>query len=217
MKAEYRTIDPCAMLSPVPAVMVSCRGREENARPNIITVAWAGTVCSSPPMVSISLKPERHSYQLIKDSGEFAVNLVGRDLCRELDRCGVKSGREADKFAACGFEPVPVEGLAFAPGISGCPAVIGCRVKDILPLGSHHLFLAEAVSVRVREDLFDQAGNIHLERAQLVCYSHGLYQAAQTPLGFFGWSVARPEAYRRRMAQFEQPVEAPCQDTDPGT
>ena len=213
MQIAYRSLEPCAMLSPVPAVMVSCRASAPQSAPNIITVAWAGTVCSSPPMVSISLKAERHSYRLIEESGEFAINLVGADRCREMDWCGVNSGRTQDKFAACGFEPVPVEGLACAPGIGGSPAIIGCRVKDILPLGCHSLFLAETVSVRVREDLFDEQGNIHLERARLVCYSHGIYQAATQVLGFFGWSVARPETLQRRMSQYQQLMEAPC----PGT
>ncbi len=196
-KPEYRCIEPCTMLAPVPAVLVSCGGE----RPNALAVAWAGTVCSHPPMVSVSLRPDRFSYGLIRESGEFVVNLVDGPHARALDYCGVRSGRDGDKLAACGLTAEPMAPLQTAPALAGFPVNLACRVRQVVPLGSHELFLAEVVGVRVREDLFDPDGSMHLERAGLVCFSHGVYQQAKDILGFFGWSVARPTAYKRRMSQ----------------
>lgn len=199
---EYRSLNPCCMLSPVPAVLVSCQGTAPDARPNALTVAWAGTVCSHPPMISVSIRPERYSYGLIADSGELVVNMADAVHARALDYCGIRSGREEDKLAACGLAVRPMPGLRYAPAVDGMPAALGCRVAEMKPLGSHTLILAEVVSVQVREDLFDADGSMHLERAGLLCYSHGVYQRAMGVEGFFGWSVARPEVYRRRMASY---------------
>ena len=195
---EYRRFDPSCLLSPVPAVMVSCAGE----RPNIITLAWAGTVCSDPPMVSVSIRKSRHSHRLISESGEFVVNLVDAAHCGAMDFCGVKSGRDVDKFAACGLTPVPGPGMDAAPAIDGCPVFLGCKVRQTLELGSHDLFLGEVVGVQVREDLMDADNSLHLERAGLVCYSHGIYQRTGEILGFFGYSVARPEVLERRMQRY---------------
>lgn len=202
MQANFRTFDPCTLLSPVPAVMVSCRGVGEADKPNIITVAWAGTVNSDPPMVSVSIRKERYSHDLIRESGEFVVNLVDEARCRSLDLCGVKTGRTTDKFSACGLTPMPAEKLQYAPAIAECPAYLACKVKQVLELGSHDMFLGEVVGVQVREDLFDADGSLHLERAGLVCYNHGIYQRAEGALGFFGYSVARKEVYEKRMRAY---------------
>lgn len=199
---SYRTFDPCTLLSPVPAVMVSCRLPEADARPNIITVAWAGTVNSDPPMVSVSIRKERQSHGIIKASGEFVVNLVDEPRCHALDFCGVKSGRELDKFAECGLTAMPAVSMTHAPAIAECPAYLACKVRQVIELGSHDMFLGEVTGVQVREDLFDEDGSLHLERAGLVAYSHGVYQRTAEVLGFFGYSVARPEVLERRMKQY---------------
>lgn len=184
-----QTWKPGNMLYPVPAVMVSCADRDGNA--NIITVAWAGTVCTNPPMLSISVRPERYSYAMLRDTGEFVVNLVGRNLARACDWCGVKSGRNVDKWKDMGLTPLPSETLGFAPGIEQAPVNIECKVRDVLELGSHHLFLAEVSAVRVDEGLIDESGKLRLDRANLVAYSHGEYFDLGRRLGTFGYSVRK--------------------------
>ena len=197
--SNFRSIDPCPLLAPVPAVMVSCRGVAETAEPNIITIAWAGTVNSHPPMVSISVRPERYSYAMIRESGEFVVNLVGREQLKAVDFCGVKSGRDTNKWQAMHLTPEKAKGLQYAPAIAECPAYLACKVRQVLPLGSHDMFIGEVVSVGVREELFDPNGGMHLDKAGLVCYNHGVYQLAGIPRGFFGFSLANEKVFKRRM------------------
>lgn len=177
------------MLYPLPAVMVSCASAA--GEKNIVTVAWAGTVCTNPPMLSISLRPERHSYGLIRESGEFVVNLVTRRLARACDWCGVRSGRDYDKWAECGLTPAPAAKLELAPAIAESPVSIECRVRDVLELGSHHLFLADVAAVQVEESLLDERGRLDLGRAGLVAYSHGEYLELGRRLGSFGYSVRK--------------------------
>lgn len=175
------------MLYPAPAVLVSSKyGQAEN----IITVSWTGTVCTDPPMISISLRPDRHSFSLIRDSGEFAVNLPGKKLARAVDYCGVKSGREVDKFAALRLSRERASVIA-APLIAECPVSIECRVSRIIELGSHHMFLADVLAVNVEESLIDGRGRLRLEDAELLCYNHGFYCAVSKPIGKFGFSVRR--------------------------
>lgn len=194
------TLKPSTLLSPVPAVMVSCRGVSESLQqPNIITIAWAGTICSDPPMLSISIRPSRLSHTLIMESREFVVNVVGIPMLRHMDFCGVKSGREFDKFAACELTPTAMEGLLHAPAIEEAPMSLGCTVTQVLPLGTHDLFLAEICHVAVDPTLLDDSGKLCLDRAQLVAYRHGEYCALGEALGFFGYSVASPEVLARRM------------------
>ncbi len=194
---DYISLRPGTLLAPVPAVLVSCA--DENGRPNALTVAWAGTVCSDPPMVSISVRPGRFSHGLISATGEFVINLCSEDMLASADYCGVRSGRDGDKLSARGLECVPVEGMSYAPGIAGAPIHLGCRVEKVLPLGSHHMFIARIISLRVREDLVDERGGIRLEKARLTAYSHGVYYSLGKALGFFGYSVASPEVLKRRM------------------
>lgn len=201
---KFRTFDPCTLLSPVPAVMVSCRGTEAGAKPNIITIAWAGTVNSDPPMVSVSVRRERFSHDLIAQSGEFVVNLVDEERCRALDYCGVRSGRETDKFADMGLTAMPAVNMQYAPAIAQCPAYLACKVERVVELGSHDMFIGRVVGVQVRDDLFDEDGSLHLERAGLVGYSHGVYQKNERVLGFFGYSVARPDVLERRMKPYRK-------------
>ena len=201
---KFRTFDPCTLLSPVPAVMVSCRGTAEGDKPNIITIAWAGTVNSDPPMVSVSVRKERFSHDLIARSGEFVVNLVDEARCRALDYCGVRSGRDTDKFADMGLTAAPALHMQYAPAIAECPAYLACKVERVVELGSHDMFIGQVVGVQVRDDLFDPDGSLHLERAGLVGYCHGVYQKPEHVLGFFGYSVARPEVLERRMKPYRK-------------
>ena len=179
---------PGNMLYPIPAVMVSC-GREGET-PNIITIAWAGTICSSPAMVSISIRPERYSYDIIKESGEFVINLVNEDLTFACDYCGVKSGREVDKFKEMKLTPQASQQVK-APGIAESPVNIECKVTEIKHLGSHDIFMAEVVNVTVDEKWMDEKGKFHLNDTGLVAYSHGEYYTLGEKLGSFGYSVRK--------------------------
>ena len=179
---------PGNMLYPVPAVMVSC-GRP-GERPNIITVAWAGTVCSSPAMVSVSVRRERYSYNILKETGEFVINLVTKDLTRAADYCGVRSGRDVDKFKEMHLSELPSKEIV-TPGIAESPVNIECRVKEVIPLGSHDLFLAEVVSVTVEDKYMDEKGKFRLNDAGLIAYSHGGYYELGEMVGTFGYSVRK--------------------------
>ncbi len=179
---------PGNMLYPVPAVMISC-GRP-GERPNIITVAWAGTICSNPAMVSISVRKERYSYNIIRETGEFVANLVDRELVRAADYCGVKSGRDVDKFRQMGLTPLASRKIS-APGIEESPVNLECHVKQVIPLGTHDMFLAEVVGVTVDERYMDEKGTFHLNDAGLVAYSHGTYFELGKKLGTFGFSVKK--------------------------
>ena len=196
----YQSISPSTMLSPTPVVLVSCADRDHPNHRNIITVAWTGTINSDPPMLSISLRKDRYSYNLIVSSGEFVVNLVDASLCKAADYCGVRSGRDVDKAEDTGLKYTSAYGLETAPAIEGTPVRISCKVRKHIELGSHDLFIAEIVAVQIREDLIDRKGAIHLEQANLVAYSHGLYQQLGRIIGFFGYSVARKEVLENRMA-----------------
>lgn len=179
---------PGNMLYPIPAVMVSC-GREGET-PNIITIAWAGTICSSPAMVSISVRPERYSYDILKETGEFVINLVNDKLTYAADYCGVKSGREVDKFREMKLTPQASQ-VVKAPGIAESPVNIECRVTEVKHLGSHDMFLAEVVNVTVDETWMDEKGKFHLNDTGLVAYSHGEYYTLGEKLGSFGYSVRK--------------------------
>ena len=184
------------MLYPLPAVMVSCANAA--GEKDIVTVAWAGTVCTNPPMLSISLRPERYSYHLVRESGEFVVNLVTSRLQRACDWCGVRSGRDYDKWAECRLTAAPAAKLELAPAIEESPVNIACRVREVLELGSHHLFLADVLAVQVEESLLDEGGKLDLARANLTAYSHGEYFELGRRLGSFGYSVRkRPPRGRR--------------------
>lgn len=202
MDKAFRAIGATTFLSPVPAVMLSCRGTEPGFdRDNLITIAWAGVVNSQPPMVSVSIRPERHSYTQIRQSGAFCLNLINRPLCKATDYCGVKSGRDVDKFAQMNLTARSVEGFP-APALGEAPAFLCCRVKQIIPLGSHDMFLSEVEQVYVKEELFDEDGSLHLERADLIAYAHGEYFPLKPrPEGFFGYSVAREDVLKRRLAE----------------
>lgn len=185
------------LLNPEPPVLVSC-GSMEAA--NLITIGWTGTICTQPSMVSISVRPERYSYQLIKDSGEFVINLPTRKLVRAVDWCGVKSGRDYDKFAEMKLTPLPASTVS-CPILAESPVNLECQVTQVIPLGSHDLFLAKVTAVDVDEALLDEKGKLCLERADLIVYSHGEYFSLGKQLGAFGYSVrkkAAPQRHRKR-------------------
>lgn len=202
MHPDFFSMDPCPMLSPVPIVMVSCQGKE--GAPNIITLAWAGMVCSDPPMLSVSIRKSRHSYQQIAATGEFVVNLVDQKLGWAADFCGVKSGRDIDKFKECTLTAIPAPPLTYAPAILEAPAYMCCRVEQILPLGSHDMFISRIVGVAARNGLRDERGSLRLDKAGLVAYNHGVYQTLGDVLGFFGYSVAKDAVLKNRMAVYKK-------------
>ena len=179
---------PGNFLYPVPAVMVSLRDRE--GKDNIITIAWTGTVCSDPPMTYISVRPQRASYQALKETGEFVINLPDEKLTKALDYCGVRSGRDTDKWADMQLTR-ECSSMVQAPMIREAPVSIECRVKQVIPLGSHDMFLAEVLAVHVDEKFLDEKGGFHMEDVHLLAYSHGDYMTLGKKTGSFGYSVRK--------------------------
>ena len=196
--ASFREIGPTTYLCPIPSVLVGCADPANGHKPNLITIVWTGVVCSKPPMLSISIRKSRFSHELISNTGEFTVNLIGQELCEAMDYCGVKSGREVDKFAEMNLTAIPAPGLSAAPGLAQAPAFLSCKVKQVIELGSHDLFLAEIVQVSVADRFFREDGSINEEAMHLVSYVHGKYRALSDVMGFFGYAVASPEAKKRR-------------------
>lgn len=179
---------PGNMLYPLPVVMVSLADTKGN--PNIITIAWAGTVCTNPPMVSISVRPERYSHSILKETGEFVINLTTKDLAFATDYCGVKSGRDVDKFKEMKLTPMPATKVK-APLIGESPVNLECRITEIKELGSHDLFLAEVVAVHADERFMDENHKFCLEKAEPIVYSHGDYLLCGEKIGNFGYSVRK--------------------------
>ncbi len=192
---------PGNMLYPTPAVMVSCQ--REGEKPNIITVAWAGTICSDPAMLSISVRKERHSYDILKETGEFVVNLTGKKLVKAADWCGVRSGREYDKFKEMNLTPMASQKIS-APGIEESPVNIECKVKQVSDLGTHDIFIAEVMCVTVDDKLLDENGRLDLGKAKLVAYSHGEYFMLGEKLGKFGYSVAKKSSNKGKKARIKK-------------
>ncbi len=174
-----------ALLSPTPAALVSCGTME---RANLITVGWTGVLSTRPPRVYISVRPERHSYGIIKESGEFALNLTPSRLCRAVDWCGTMTGRKVDKIAKTGLTLIESEAIA-APSVAECPMTLECRVFDVIPSGSHDIFMADVVSVSVEEGLLDKSGKLRLDRENLLVYSHGEYFELGRKIGKIGISI----------------------------
>lgn len=183
-----KTWKPGNMLYPLPAVMVSVTDGKGND--NIITVAWAGTVCTNPPMVSISVRPSRFSYDMIKNTGEFVINLTTEKLAYATDYCGVRSGRDVDKFKEMNLTKEKAD-FVKAPMIGESPVSIECRVKEVRELGSHHMFLAEVLAVHAEEAYMDQNNKFQLNKSRLMVYSHGEYLGLGRTLGTFGYSVKK--------------------------
>lgn len=179
---------PGNMLYPLPVVMVSMA--DKNGKSNIITIAWAGTVCTNPPMVTISVRPERYSFPILQETGEFVINLTTRELVYATDYCGVKSGRDVDKFKEMGLTPIAAS-IVKAPMIEESPVNLECQVKEVQELGSHAMFLAEVAAVHADERYMDEEHKFHLEKAEPIVYSHGAYLLCGEQLGTFGYSVRR--------------------------
>lgn len=186
---------PGNMLYPLPAVMVSCG--DINKESNIITVAWTGTICTNPPMLYISVRPERHSYKMIKESGEFVINLTTEKLAKATDYCGVRSGKDIDKWKECNLTKVPADTVK-CPMISESPVNIECKIKEIKELGSHHMFIADVTAVHVDDSYMDENNSFKLNDSGLLIYSHGQYLGLGKELGSFGYSVSRKKKKKKR-------------------
>lgn len=191
MKKSFK---PGTMIYPVPAVLVTCGATPEEY--NVMTVSWTGTVCSDPPMCYVSIRPERHSYEIIKRNGCFVINLTTNGLARATDFCGVRSGRDCDKFKEARITPGKAAVVA-APTVEESPVSIECKVVDIKPLGSHDMFLAEVVNVLVDERYIDENDKIDMAAMDLIAYTHGEYFDVSNPKGFFGWSVRKKKVIKR--------------------
>ena len=184
------------MIYPLPAVMVSCGDKEGNT--NIITIGWTGTICTNPAMLYISVRPERHSYNMIKESGEFVVNLTTEKLVKQTDYCGVKSGRDVDKFKETKLTRGKANELQYAPTIEESPVNIECKLERIEELGSHHMFIARVVSVQVDEAYMNETGKFCLNETGLIAYSHGEYRTLGEPLGTFGYSIKKKTQKKKK-------------------
>lgn len=192
------SLKPGTMLNPVPVVMVSCGDIEKS---NIITIAWTGIVNSNPPMTYVSVQRSRHSHDIIKEKGEFVINLVNQELVRACDYCGVRSGRDADKWADMRLTRAEAD-IVSAPLIAESPVNLECKVKDVLEYPSHDVFVSEIVSVHVDERLMDKSGKVRFEDAGLIVYNHGSYMPVQKKvLGTFGFSVMKPKTQKKKAAE----------------
>jgi flavin reductase (DIM6/NTAB) family NADH-FMN oxidoreductase RutF len=187
---------PGTMIYPLPAVMVSCGSEPDEY--NIITVSWTGTICTDPAMCYVSIRPSRHSYGIIKKYGEFVINLTTKSLAFATDWCGVKSGKDHNKFTEMGLTPVPAS-IVKAPLIKESPVNIECRVREIKEFGSHHMFISDVVAVNADEEYFDKKSRLFkLNDAALLCYSHGKYYETGKIIGKFGFSVEKKKNKRRK-------------------
>lgn len=189
MMNEKVDLKGSVILNPVPVVMVTSRGKD--GKDNVFTVGWVGTVCTKPPMLSISVRPERLSHKYISETMEFTVNMPTSKLTKAVDYVGVRSGKTVDKIKEMNFTMREGTNVS-SPYIDECPVSIECKVKTVLQLGTHDCFIAEVVGSHVNKNLFDEKGKIHLEKADLISYCHGEYFKMDTnPLGSFGYSVAK--------------------------
>lgn len=182
---------PGNMVYPLPAVLVSCADKEGHA--NLMTAAWTGTICSEPPMVYVSIRKERYSHHMIQETGEYVINLTTEKLARATDFCGVRSGKDMDKFKEMHLTPIRGE-LKYAPMVAESPVSVECRVTNILELGSHDMFMAEVMAVYVDAQYMDEKGTFHLEESAPLVYSHGQYYGLGRHLGSFGYAVRKKPA-----------------------
>lgn len=189
------TWKPGNMLYPLPAVMVSVTDGQGND--NIITVAWTGTICTNPPMVYISVRPSRYSYEMLKKTGEFVINLTTEELAFATDYCGVRSGRDVDKFKEAHLTKEPAQ-FVKAPMIKESPVSIECKVTEVKELGSHHMFLAEVLAVHAQQEYIDKNNKFQLNKAKPIVYSHGEYLGTGKSLGTFGYSVKKRKKQEKR-------------------
>ena len=184
------------LLGPLPPVLVSCGTLE---KPNILTIAWTGIINTHPPKTYISIRPERFSYPLIKESGEFVINLPTKPLVRAVDFCGVRSGKDTDKFEKCSLHAEPATKIS-CPMIAESPLSLECKVTNEIPLGTHNMLLADIVAVNADESLLDKSGKLDMGRAQLIAFAHGAYYELGKQLGTFGYSVEKKSTQKRKKA-----------------
>ena len=190
------------MLAPVPPALVSCGTME---KPNVMTAAWTGIVCTEPTLVYVSVRPSRYSHRLIKESGEFVINVPTINLAKAVDLCGVKSGKDVDKFALAGIHAAPCAKVK-APQVAEAPMSLECKVKNITSFGSHDMFLAEVLAVNVDEKLIDKNGALNLGKAGLLAYAHGFYYELGKKIGKFGWSVEKKSTKKKRAVKQRRPA-----------
>ena len=195
--SEKEIFKPGNMLYPLPAVMVSCA--DKSGKDNILTVAWTGTVCSDPPMLYISVRPGRFSHHMIEETGEFVVNLTTEKLARATDFCGVRSGRDVDKWEETRLTRKAAVSLQYAPAIAECPVNIECKVRKILRLGTHDMFLADVTGVQVSSRYMNENGKFELNKTGLLAYSHGEYLGLGKKLGTFGYSVKKGKKHNQKL------------------
>lgn len=179
--------NPGAMLAPLPPALVTC-GQGEDI--NVLTIGWTGILCTKPPKTYISVRPERHSHHLLEQYGQFTINLPTTSMVRKVDLCGVRSGKDVNKFELCGLTPEPGTAVS-CPSLAECPISIECRITGKQPLGSHDMFLADIVAVTVDERYVDKQGKLHIEKCDLLAYAHGTYFTLGDPIGTFGFSVRK--------------------------
>ena len=192
-----KTLKGGALVCPLPPTMVSCGDMESS---NIITIGWTGILNTVPPKTYISVRPTRHSYNMIKESGEFVINLTPAVLVKEADYCGIYTGKKVDKFEKCKLTKEEAT-VVSCPMIAECPVSIECKVTDIVPLGSHDMFMADIVAVNVNEELFDKDGKFHLEKADLIAYAHGEYFTLGKRLGNIGFSTNKKKKNGNKKSQ----------------
>ncbi len=199
IKTMKQSWKPGTMIYPLPAVLVSCGENDEEY--NLFTVAWTGTVCTNPPMCYISVRPERHSYPIIKRTGEFVINLTTASLARATDWCGVRSGKDYNKFSEMGLHYEAAE-VVKAPVLVESPVSIECKVREVIALGSHDMFLADVVNVMIDEEYLDpETGKLDLQRAEMITYCHGEYFRLGDVIGHFGWSVRKKSKTKSKTAK----------------
>jgi len=187
--ASHVSWKPGTLIYPLPAVLISCGSSPENY--NLLTISWVGTICTNPPMCYISVRPERHSYDIIKQTGEFVINLTNEDMAFATDWCGVKSGKDFNKFTEMKLTPVKGEKVN-APTVKESPLCIECKVKEIIKLGSHDMFIADVVNVQADRKYIDtKTDTFKLSEAKLIAYSHGHYYKLGEEIGKFGWTVKK--------------------------
>ncbi len=186
-KMSKLKVPPNEALYPVPVVLISCLN-QETKKPNIITIAWCGVVCSKPPLLSVSIRPSRYSYKLIKDTGDFVVNIPSKNLAKKVDLCGIRSGKDIDKFKEFSLNPIPSSKI-HSPMIKECPGNIECILRNVVSLGSHDMFIGEVVAFHVDEDITDGNGKIDYNKAGPFVYNHGEYWDLGKQIGYYGFSV----------------------------
>lgn len=207
MKKNRKSLAPGALLAPIPPAMVTV-GDFDNA--NILTIAWTGILATQPPKTYISVRPSRHSYKMLKEGGEFVINLPSSDMARTVDFVGIYTGAKMDKFERCSLTKQRSDKVS-PPTIAECPIALECRVSEVLPMGSHDVFMADIVSVSCQEDIIDEEGKMRFERADLLAYAHGEYYSLGDIVGRFGFSTDKPKKQKSEKKAEPKPKKQPSE------